>query len=136
VHVSALERLFCKVVTDKGRVMNVFGNEADYAPANLLSAIPYLAASYLHDAVVTPWRGIVEPIFSWKRFRIIDWNGESLDPSVAADAKRAFELLPKPDRIGVTKMPDEMKLILIPPAAPHAAPVALPPAATPPAKSP
>jgi hypothetical protein len=136
VHVSALERLFCKVVTDKGRVMNVFGNEADYAPANLLSAIPYLAASYLHDAISTPWRGIVEPIFSWKRFRIIDWNGESLDPSVAADAERAFALLPKPDRIGVTKMPDEMKLVLIPPAAPHAAPVALPPATPPPAKSP
>jgi hypothetical protein len=136
VHVSALERLFCKVVTDKGRVMNAFGNEAEYAPVNLLSAIPYLAASYLNDTIDTPWRGIVGPIFSWKRFRIVDWNGEPLDPTNPRDVERAFELLPKPGKIGVTKMPDEMNLMLIPPAAPHSVPAVSPPATPPPANSP
>jgi hypothetical protein len=122
VHVSALERLFSKVVTDKGGFMNAFGNQAEYQPTNLLSTIPYLAASYLDATISTPWRDVVKPIYSWRRFRIVDWNGEPLDPTNPRDVERAFELLPKPSRIGVTAMPEEMKLMLIPEAAPQLPP--------------
>ncbi len=119
VHASAFERLLQEVANDKGRFLNglsaLLRFDKKYRPANLIDAVPYLAATYVRNSsVATDWRGIVAPIFTWKEMRIIDWCGRALVPCDDADAERAFALLPKPSDIGVTKMPEAMALILDP----------------------
>jgi uncharacterized protein (DUF2235 family) len=109
VHASAFERFDKDVSNDKGRLLNGaaallrFGKR--YRPGNLIDVVPYLAATYVRNSsVATEWRGIVQPIFTWKEMRIVDWNGRPLVPCDDDDAKRAFELLPKPDDIGATQV--------------------------------
>lgn len=116
VHVAALERLNKTVRTEKDWFMNFVGKFSNsgntYQPYNLISVIPYLAASYIRlPGMVTPWRDIVKPIFTWKESRIVGWDGQPLDPRKKNDVQRAFALLPAPEQIGVTKMPEEMEFI-------------------------
>ncbi len=113
VHVSVLERLHKRVTTIPGYLPR--RAPRPYAPENLVGIIPYLAATYIRcPDVETPWRAIVKPIFTWKEARIVDWDGRPLDPLKPEQARRAFELLPKPDEIGVGAMPEEMTYILDP----------------------
>lgn len=117
VHVSALERLNKEVVIDKGHIMNALTwllGKPRYRPLTLTRIVPYLAATYLRDRNIdTPWRGIVEQIVAWKEPRIVDWNGKPLDPDLDEDAVRALALLPAPEEVGETKMPEEMKYIRV-----------------------
>jgi hypothetical protein len=123
VHICVLERFNKPVRVDKGRVMNLFGSKTDYRPYNLVSVLPYIAATYLRscpedhpsidEAARRPrWRDIVEPIYSWREVAVVDWDGRRLDPCVAADAKRIFDLLPSPGQIGLDRMPQPMRLML------------------------
>lgn len=119
VHVSALTRFDKPVTTDYGRLFNIVhaltGREGPYRPQNLCNIMPYLAATYVRNrTVATPWRSIVQPILTWREIRIVDWDGHSLDPADDAQAKRAFELMPAPERLGISKMPPDMVPILDP----------------------
>ena len=124
VHVSAFERLLQQIKVER--------KSAVYRPPNLLAAIPFIAASYLRKshAIATPWEPFVGPIFSWQRIYLVDWDGRPLDPANADDARRVFEILPAPDKIGVTAMPAEMSDFLIPQKTPAAAST-MPPAPPP-----
>jgi len=126
IHVSALARFGQPVKTDMDRLMNAITGPQPYRPFNLENIIPYLAASYIRlPGVATPWRDIVAPILSWKESRLVDWDGRTLNPGNADDVKRAFDLLPTPEKLGITKRPAEMEFILdprLPAAAPMAAP--------------
>lgn len=116
---SALQRFNTGVEIDKGGVLNALGSllrlSKKYRPANLIDVMPYIAATYVRNArAATPWRGVVKPIFSWKELRIVDWNGDPLDPRDDAQAVRALSLLPAPADIGFTAMPAAMRHILDP----------------------
>jgi hypothetical protein len=115
VHVSAFERLGKPVTTNKGKVLNAISSPKPYRPYNLISVIPYLAASYIrHADRLNLWHNIVQPIVTWKESRLVDWDGNSLDPTVQLDIERAFTLLPAPELIGVKTRPAEMQFILDP----------------------
>lgn len=119
IHVSALQRFNTDVEVDKGGVLNALGSllrlSKKYRPANLIDVMPYIAATYVRNArAATPWRGVVKPIFTWKELRIVDWNGDPLDPRDDAQAARALSLLPAPADIGFTAMPAAMRHILDP----------------------
>jgi hypothetical protein len=103
IHVSAFERLRQTIKIDT--------KTAKYNPANLLAAIPFVAASYLRrqNDVPTPWADVVKRIFTWQRIYVVDWDGTPLDPGSADDARRVFKIIPNPRDIGVTTMPLEMK---------------------------
>jgi uncharacterized protein (DUF2235 family) len=114
IHVSAFDRLLKAIkVENKSRI---------YRPDNLIAAIPFVAASYLKrgQAADTPWAAIVEPIFSWQRIFVVDWDGTPLDRDKPDHVRRVFEIIPKPDTIGVTVMPPEMKKFVFPPPSPPA----------------
>lgn len=122
VHVSALARLGQGVFTDKGPLLNglarlVGASRPAYRPLTLTRIIPYLAATYVRNPnqnIGASWRKIVKPIVRWKEPHIVDWDGTPLDPENDAQAARAFELLPNPEAVGATEMPEEMKYILDP----------------------
>jgi hypothetical protein len=103
IHISAFERL--------KKPIRIETKAAEYWPANLLAAIPFVAASYLRRQrdVATPWADVVKRIFTWQRIYVVDWDGMPLDPDKADDAKRVFDVIPKPQDIGVTTMPPEME---------------------------
>lgn len=114
VHASALERLGKPVQV---KVDNKLRRPKPYGPRNLTNIVPYLAATYVRNprvALDSPWRAIVSPIESWKEPHIVDWDGTPLDPEKDEQAERAFELLPDPDAVAMTEMPEEMKYILDP----------------------
>jgi uncharacterized protein (DUF2235 family) len=125
IHVSALHRISSDKSMSSGLSslqrlatrLHLF--DPRYRPRNLTGVIPYIAATYLDrhfsdqkkNPIETPWKKAVVQIFPWKHIRIVDWNGEPLDPSVDADVARAFQLLPGPEAIGVREVPREMKLV-------------------------
>lgn len=116
IHVSAFDRLMKQIRIEKAT--------RRYFPANLIAAIPFVAASYVKRGhpVDAEWERIVAPIFSWQRIYLVDWNGTPLSPGDPAHVRRAFEILPKPAAIEIDAMPPEMKKFILPPAA-----AALPP---------
>lgn len=125
IHVSALERLRSgqPIKIEKGRVMNLVDGarkfvgllDQRYRPHNLVSVIPYIAATYLDTHKInSKWQPFVAEIYSWKHVRVTDWDGKILDPEHEDDVKRVFEILPVPGDIGVTKIPEEMTFIKLP----------------------
>jgi hypothetical protein len=125
IHVSALHRIASDKSMSSGlsflqRLANrLHLYDPRYRPRNLIGVIPYIAAAYLDryfadqkkGPIGTPWKNVVVQIFSWKHIRIVDWNGEPLDPGVDADVARAFQLLPAPEGIDVREVPREMSLV-------------------------
>jgi hypothetical protein len=125
IHVSALHRIASDKSMSSGlsslqRLANrLHLYDPRYRPRNLIGVIPYIAATYLDrhfadqkkDPIDTPWKNVAVRIFSWKHIRIVDWNGEPLDPGVDADVARAFQLLPAPEGIDVREVPREMSLV-------------------------
>lgn len=109
IHVSAFDRLHKEINVEKKR--------QTYCPANLIAAIPFVAASYVKrgQAIETPWTKIVAPLFSWQRIFVVDWDGTPLDRDNPDHVRRVFEIIPTPDRVGVTAMPPEMKKFVLPP---------------------
>lgn len=120
IHISALERLKAYIqkqdpLTRWSQIKRFFGVGPPYFPDNLITIIPYIAATYVrHRKIRTPWESVVEPVFTWKEIEVVDWNGLRLRPTEEADVRRVFGLLPEPETIGVTEMPTEMRLILAP----------------------
>jgi hypothetical protein len=122
VHISALERFGKEIKVDKNAVMNGvdwvkarFGWVPRYQPRNLTAIMPYIAATYLrHHRLSSEWRAVVKPIFTWRELLVVDWNGVALNPEAKVDVERVFKLLPSPQNIDLTAMPDAMRLILDP----------------------
>ena len=115
VHVSAFDRLsgYLKGGTRLRWWLRRFHKKVKYYySTNLLVVIPYLVATYLqYHKDQTPWSDceFIGSIFSWRAVRLVDWDGQPLDPQKPEDVVRAFEILPKPDDIAIAKMPGEMQ---------------------------
>jgi len=112
IHVSAFERLLKEIKVER--------KSAAYRPDNLVAAIPFVAASYLRrdKPADTPWADIVKPIFSWQRIFVVDWDGTPLGRDKEDEVRRAFEIIPRPDALGVTVMPQEMRKFVLPSPSP------------------
>ncbi len=106
IHVSAFERLKKQVERE--------GKEITYWPANLLAAIPFVAASYLKagNEANTPWP-FLKQIFSWQRIYVVDWDGFPLSREKPEHVRRAFEIIPPPEMLKMTAMPPEMRKYLL-----------------------
>ena len=110
IHISAFERLHKSIKVETTTEV--------YGPCNLVAAIPFVAASYQRksNSFATPWKSpLVEPIFEWSRIYVVGWDGMPYDPANPAHAETVLNtILPRPDEIGLTKMPAAMKPFCLP----------------------
>jgi hypothetical protein len=101
IHVSAFERLSKQIHRERKNVR--------YWPANLTAAIPFVAASYVKTgkAGETPWP-FLQPVFSWQRIYVVDWDGIPLSRENPDHVRRVFDVIPRPEAMNISAMPSEM----------------------------